>query len=158
MSHSCDGILCFHGYLYIHVYNPSTREFRTLPQGSFNSLCYHMHPNCLVYFYAGYAHPGEHYSANQLVGFGRDLVTKQYKILRLFTPIYSHFQDFNECQVFTLNPDPKASWKSIGLVPYKIAIHQRPVCVNGVIYLFTDETFYESDQVIVMFDLHLEKF
>ncbi|KAF8407483.1 hypothetical protein HHK36_006617 [Tetracentron sinense] len=28
---SCNGIVCFYGVIYIHVCNPSTREFRTLP-------------------------------------------------------------------------------------------------------------------------------
>lgn len=92
---------------------------------------------------------------NKLVGIGRDIVTKEYKILRLFGP---KFEEFEEGEIFTLNSDPRASWKSIGLVPYKFARSHRPVHVSGAIYWLTDETYHKSEVVIVMFDLHTEKF
>ncbi|XP_022743771.1 F-box protein At3g07870-like [Durio zibethinus] len=123
---------------------PSTGELRTLPLGNTHSLYYPMYK-------------GQHCSANKLVGFSRDLVTKEYKILRIFSAICYDSLDFDECEIFNLSSDPSASWKWIGLGPYKLAIWQRPVYVNGAIYLFTDENYHESE-VIAMFDLHNEKF
>ncbi|KAK8508731.1 hypothetical protein V6N13_090706 [Hibiscus sabdariffa] len=140
MLNSCDGILCFHGRFNIWLHNPATNEYRFLPSGPWCSC----HP-----------HLG--------LGFGRDLVTKRYKIVRLCNPCQSgtgqDHQHHGNCVVFTLDPNPNAFWKTIGEVPYKIDASSPSVYVNGAIYWFTDK-FYHLNQteVIIMFDLHNEMF
>ncbi|KAK8508722.1 hypothetical protein V6N13_090697 [Hibiscus sabdariffa] len=142
MLNSCDGILCFHGRFNIWLHNPATKEYRFLPSGPWTW--------CSCRPHLGW-------------GFGRDLVTKRYKIVRLCNPCPSEtgqdHQHHGHCVVFTLDSNPNACWKTIGEVPYKIDVFSQSVYVNGAIYWFTNE-FYHLNQaeVIVMFDLHDEKF
>ncbi|KAK8478905.1 hypothetical protein V6N11_082276 [Hibiscus sabdariffa] len=141
MLNSCDGILCFQGRFNIWVHNPATKEYRLLPSGPWCSC----HP-----------HLG--------LGFGRELVTKRYKIVRLCNPCPSEtgqdHQHHGHCVVFTLDPNPNACWKTIGEVPYKIdVVFSRSLYFNGAIYWLTDEIYHLNQaEVIVMFDLHNEKF
>ncbi|OMO96310.1 hypothetical protein COLO4_15365 [Corchorus olitorius] len=59
-----------------------------------------------------------------------------------------------ECEIFTLDPNPNASWKVLGVVPYKIDTTATHVYVNGSMYWFQGN----ENEVIVMFDLRMEKF
>ncbi|KAK8602884.1 hypothetical protein V6N13_085086 [Hibiscus sabdariffa] len=136
MVNSCDGILCFNGRGDICVYNPATKEYRCLPTGLY----------CR--------------KDRRRLGFGRDLVTDRYKIVKLFNPSLSTAEeDVDSCAVFTLDPNPKACWKTIGVVPYRISAYSHSTYVNGAIYWFTDEIRHlNKSEVIIMFDLHTEKF
>ncbi|KAK8576228.1 hypothetical protein V6N13_090704 [Hibiscus sabdariffa] len=82
--------------------------------------------------------------------------TKEYRLL----PSRQDHQHHGHCVVFTLDPNPNASWKTIGEVPYKIdVVFSQSVYVNGAIYWFTDEIYHLNQaEVILMFDLHSEKF
>ncbi|KAK8508729.1 hypothetical protein V6N12_034835 [Hibiscus sabdariffa] len=94
----------------------------------------------------------------------KSLVRFKYKIVRLCNPYQSEtgqdHQHHGHCVVFTLDPNPNASWKTIGEVPYKIdVVFSQSVYVNGAIYWFTDEIYHLNQaEVILMFDLHSEKF
>ncbi|OMO96323.1 hypothetical protein COLO4_15337 [Corchorus olitorius] len=161
MSHSCDGIICFYGQFNIHLINYSTLEIRTLPPGTLSNTphyCYHTFPD--PYFPGGYIHVGEWRSPRHQLGIGRDEVTKQYKIVKVFDPVVDYYWHANSnCEIFTLDRNPNASWKNIGIVPYKISFTANPVHVNGAIYWFTDEIYHgNKSEVIVMFDLHRENF
>ena len=93
------------------------------------------------------------------MGFGRDLVTKQYKIIKVFNPELNEYFLPELCEIFTLDSNPWASWKIIGLVPYKIDLSATPVHINGAIYWFTDVIYHPfPSTIIVMFDIHKEKF
>ncbi|KAK8576226.1 hypothetical protein V6N13_090702 [Hibiscus sabdariffa] len=78
--------------------------------------------------------------------------------------IWVHNPATKECRllpsVFTLDPNPNACWKTMGEVPYKIdVVFSQSAYVNGAIYWFTDEFYHlNQDEVILMFDLHNDKF
>ncbi|KAK8576176.1 hypothetical protein V6N13_090653 [Hibiscus sabdariffa] len=136
MLNSCDGILCFYGLsLTVFVLNPSTKEYRFLPNMGW------------------YCH------SLPRLGFGRDAVTKRYKIVRVLNPCPSHGRPRGCCLVITLDPNPDACWRSIGEIPYVVDSSSPSVHVDGAIYWLTDEIFHlNKSEVIVMFDLHVEKF
>ncbi|OMO55378.1 hypothetical protein CCACVL1_27286 [Corchorus capsularis] len=149
ISSSFDGIFCFSGFLNIIVYNLSTTEFRILPRSETLKL---------GNLTKRPTKKGRLYNPNQQLGIGRDLVTKQYKIVKVFNPVDDRRQA-RECEIFTLDPNPNASWKVLGVVPYKIDTTATHVYVNGSMYWFTDKKFHGNEnEVIVMFDLHMEKF
>ncbi|KAK8657281.1 hypothetical protein V6N13_035531 [Hibiscus sabdariffa] len=138
MMNSCDGILCFQGNINICVYNPATKEYRFLPSG----------PWC---------------RSDQRLGFGRDLVTKRHKIVMFSDPFQSKTgQDHlhhDVCLVFNLDPNPNSCWRTVGAVPYKINAYSRSAYSSGAIYWFTHENLHPNkSEVIIMFDLHTEKF
>ncbi|KAK6243268.1 hypothetical protein QUC31_009677 [Theobroma cacao] len=91
-----------------------------------------------------------------LVGFGRDQVTKECKIIRLFTP--KEENHIHECEVFTLSSDAGASWRGLGEVAYFIRAAQLPVYLNGALHWILDVRHANPSEVIVSFDLHIEKF
>ncbi|KAK8983904.1 hypothetical protein V6N11_009686 [Hibiscus sabdariffa] len=111
-------LMRFNGDHGVCVYNHAAWEYRLLPKD--------LRDHCL--------------------GFGRDSITKRYRIVILFN-------DDPAGLVFTLDPNPNACWKTIGAVPYKIKVGSDSVYVNGAIYWFTDHQVK-----IIMFDLHTEKF
>ncbi|KAK8633769.1 hypothetical protein V6N13_014607 [Hibiscus sabdariffa] len=168
MLNSCDGILCFRGAFNIWVYNPATKEYRLLPFGPGMKfiIAHDQHLNCFVtdfIFHIYIAGPWCSSHPHGQLGIGRDLVTKKYKIVRFCNTYPSktgqdhRHHDF--CAVFTLDPNPNACWKTIGEVPYRINPCSRSVYANGAIYWFTDEICHlNKTEVIVMFDLHNEKF
>ncbi|KAK8997390.1 hypothetical protein V6N11_020869 [Hibiscus sabdariffa] len=81
-------------------------------------------------------------------------------IVKLFDPSpRTAEEDVDSCAVFTLDSNPKACWKTIGVVPYKISAYSHSKYVNGAIYWFTDEIRHlNKSEVIIMFDLHSQKF
>ncbi|XVF42182.1 hypothetical protein PTKIN_Ptkin01aG0339400 [Pterospermum kingtungense] len=149
MSNSCDGVLCFFGKLNVFVYNPGTREFRILQfgkEGSSLDTSYSF--DCF----------GQVFSRYHLVGFGRDQVTKECKIIRLFRPKGQQENYVHECEVFTLSSDGGASWRGIGEVGYFIRPSQQPAYVNGTLHWLLDDKHPNPSEVIISFDLHTEKF
>ncbi|MBA0861232.1 hypothetical protein Goshw_025839 [Gossypium schwendimanii] len=101
MLNSCDGILCFLGRFKILVLNPSTREHRILHQSDVDSFSPVTNP-----FQVAINFPQQ----QQQLGFGRDLVTKRLKIVKVFNPypnigplLHHHVY----CEIFTLRPNPK---------------------------------------------------
>ncbi|KAH1083397.1 hypothetical protein J1N35_023158 [Gossypium stocksii] len=153
MLNSCDGILCFLGRFKILVLNPSTREHRILHQSDVDSFSPVTNP-----FQVAINFPQQ----QQQLGFGRDLVTKRLKIVKVFNPYPNigpllHHHDC--CEIFTLRPNPKVFWNYIGKIPYKIDVSSPCVYVNGAIYWFTDDIYHlEKTEVIIMLDLNMEKF
>ncbi|XP_022744233.1 putative F-box protein At2g02030 [Durio zibethinus] len=149
MSNSCDGILCFFGKTNVFVYNPGTREFRILQIGREGSSLVTSYPfDCF----------GQLFSRYHLVGFGRDQVTKERKIIRLFRPKGEFEDQIHECEVFTLSSGAGSSWRGIGKVAYFIRLAQRPVYVNGTLHWILDGRHANPSELIVCFDLHTEKF
>ncbi|XVE89876.1 hypothetical protein DITRI_Ditri20bG0030400 [Diplodiscus trichospermus] len=149
MSNSCDGILCFFGKSNVFVYNPGTREFRFLQigkEGSFLATSYFS--DCF----------GQEFSRYHLVGFGRDHVTKECKIIRLFRPKGGFENHVHECEVFTLCSMGEASWRGIGEVAYFIRPAQQPAYVNGKLHWILDSRHANPSEVIISFDLHTEEF
>ncbi|WRX24273.1 F-box domain - like 10 [Theobroma cacao] len=147
LSNSCDGILCFFGITSVFVYNPGTREFRTvkMQKKGFSPVF-----SSSVDFFVRI------FPKDFLVGFGRDQVTKECKIIRLFTP--KEETDIHECEVFTLSSDAGASWRGLGEVAYFIRAAQLPVYLNGALHWILDIRHANPSEVIVSFDLHTEKF
>ncbi|XP_017976574.1 PREDICTED: putative F-box protein At2g02030 [Theobroma cacao] len=180
LSNSCDGILCFFGITSVFVYNPGTREFRTvkMQKKGFSpriNFCLEFKRQRIVYSSVNevIAKKGMAKETNKraysdiffavrifpkdfLVGFGRDQVTKECKIIRLFTP--KEENDIHECEVFTLSSDAGASWKGLGEVAYFIRAAQLPVYLNGALHWILDIRHANPSEVIVSFDLHTEKF
>ncbi|XVF31143.1 hypothetical protein REPUB_Repub16aG0120100 [Reevesia pubescens] len=149
MSNSCDGILCFFGKTNLFVYNPGTREFRILQIGKEgSSLATAYSSDCF----------GQVFSRHHLVGFGRDQVTKECKIIRLFRPKGEQENHVHECEVFTLSSNARSSWRSIGEVAYFFKPAQRPAYVNGALYWILDNRHANPSEAIISFDLHTEKF
>ncbi|KAK6243269.1 hypothetical protein QUC31_009678 [Theobroma cacao] len=180
LSNSCDGILCFFGITSVFVYNPGTREFRTVKMQKkgfspvFSSsvdffedyLCLELKRQRIVYSSVNEEANKRAYSdiffavrifpKDFLVGFGRDQVTKECKIIRLFTP--KEENHIHECEVFTLSSDAGASWRGLGEVAYFIRAAQLPVYLNGALHWILDVRHANPSEVIVSFDLHTEKF
>ncbi|MBA0561356.1 hypothetical protein Golob_018192 [Gossypium lobatum] len=107
MLNTCDGILCFLGSFKILVLNPSTREHRILHQSDVDSFSPVTNP-----FQVAINFPQQ----QQQLGFGRDLVTKRLKIVKVFNPYPNmgpllHHHDY--CEIFTLRPNPKVFWNYI---------------------------------------------
>ncbi|WRX24800.1 F-box domain - like 10 [Theobroma cacao] len=134
MSHSCDGVLCFYGPETIIVCNPSTREIR--------------------HFSYGFGWKGVPSGRSTTIGLGRDQVTKQFKIVRLFNRAPGNF---DECEAFTLGPDPNVSCRRLGEAPYFVISLQSPIYVNGALHWITCVMRHISE-ASVSFDLHAEKF
>ncbi|KAK6288827.1 hypothetical protein POUND7_000368 [Theobroma cacao] len=180
LSNSCDGILCFFGITSVFVYNPGTREFRTvkMQKKGFSPriiFCLEFKRQRIVYSSVNevIAKKGMAKETNKraysdiffavrifpkdfLVGFGRDQVTKECKIIRLFTP--KEENHIHECEVFTLSSDAGASWRGLGEVAYFIRAAQLPVYLNGALHWILDIRHANPSEVIVSFDLHTEKF
>ncbi|XP_022720055.1 F-box/LRR-repeat/kelch-repeat protein At1g09650-like [Durio zibethinus] len=149
MTNSCDGILCFYGKTNVFVYNPGTREFRILQIGKVeSSLATSYSFDCFGQLFCRY----------HLLGLGRDQVTKECKIIRLFRSKGEHENHNHECEVFTLNSDVGASWRGIGEVAYFIRPAQQPAYVNGALHWILDDRHANPSEVIISFDLHTEKF
>ncbi|KAF8396700.1 hypothetical protein HHK36_018327 [Tetracentron sinense] len=140
---SCNGIVCFYGVIYIHVCNPSTREFRTLPPAT---------PRIRLF---------QDRSINYLeqVGLGQDQVTKEYKVVRLFKrEEYNGSRNlFMEGEVFTLGKERPGLWRGIGATPFQSAVVP-PCFANGALHWLTHENFPTEKSKVISFDLHDEKF
>ncbi|XP_021283012.1 putative F-box protein At2g02030 [Herrania umbratica] len=147
MSNSCDGIICFFGMINVFVYNPGTREFRTvkMQKKGFSPV----YSGSIDFF-------DRIFPKDFFVGFGRDQVTNECKIIRLFTP--KEENPIHECEVFTLSSDAGASWRGLGEVAYFIRAAQLPVYLNGALHWILDVRHANPSEVIVSFDLHAEKF
>ncbi|XVF57237.1 hypothetical protein PTKIN_Ptkin06aG0188500 [Pterospermum kingtungense] len=149
-SNSCDGVLCFFGKNSVFVYNPATREARCLQFGKEGSSLDSCYPTDIF---------GQKLCGDHIVGFGRDQVTKECKIVRLFRPKGEQENDnIHECEVFTLSSNAGTSWRGIGEIPYFIRANQQPAYVNGALYWILDERHANPSEVIISFDLHTEKF
>ncbi|MBA0687249.1 hypothetical protein Goari_014800, partial [Gossypium aridum] len=100
MLNSCDGILCFLGRFKILVLNPSTREHRILHQSDVDSFSPVTNP-----FQVAINFPQQ----QQQLGFGRDLVTKRLKIVKVFNPYPNigpllHHHDYCEISPYVQTP------------------------------------------------------
>ncbi|XVE89873.1 hypothetical protein DITRI_Ditri20bG0030100 [Diplodiscus trichospermus] len=101
---------------------------------------------------------GQEFSRYHLGGFGRDQVTKECKIIRLFRPKGGFENHVHECEVFTLCSKGEASWRGIGEVAYFIRPAQQPAYVNGKLHWILDGRHANPSEVIISFDLHTEEF
>ncbi|KAK1377216.1 F-box protein CPR30 [Heracleum sosnowskyi] len=141
VSCSCNGLLClYNGKL---LYNPSTREEKTLP------------------------YPGISCDADDHYGFGYDCVNDDYKVVR----IVESDDEYSMHSVFVVYSLKSNSWGRIKDFPYFIGTKgSLNVCVNGALHwsvtlkseiedfvrLDLPEFIYESK--IVSFNLATEKF
>ncbi|XP_017976573.1 PREDICTED: putative F-box protein At2g02030 [Theobroma cacao] len=165
VSNSCNGIICLFGITNVFLYNPGTREFRIVKMqkkefspdnSSVDTFGIRIAKETNKRAYNDIFLAVRVFPLYQLVGFGRDQVTKECKIIRLFTP--NEENPIHECEVFTLSSDAGASWKGLGEVAYFIRAAQLPVYLNGALHWILDERHANPSEVIVSFDLHTEKF
>ncbi|VVA98778.1 unnamed protein product [Arabis nemorensis] len=111
---TCDGLLCFPEPNWVTVLNPSTRQLRRFRSG----------PDPV-------SSKGTE-SGKCVMGFGRDKVTGNYKVVRMcFDPV-----EEERCHVLDVEC---GEWRKLSPPPYKVNVGRRPlvrkpVCVNGSVY------------------------
>ncbi|KAL4376371.1 hypothetical protein GQ457_02G038630 [Hibiscus cannabinus] len=144
----CNGLLCIYNYGERNktaLWNPSTREFKTLPTSSIQ-----IQP------------PSPGYITVDCVGFGLDSNTGDYKVIHFVKLVtldsdddYPGFE--YAVELYSLKTD---SWKEIpiaGDFPHSYICNS---CVNGIFYCYaiTDGSPHEHKPRIFSFDMSAEKF
>ncbi|CAL4941615.1 unnamed protein product [Urochloa decumbens] len=129
----CDGLVVVSAAhsSQIFVCNPATKELVILPAGS---------PDNSI--------------GIQKIGFGVDLSTGKYKVVRCFWRFCNEdMSDYSiGCEIFTLG---SRAWKQVADPPYLIQ-NMMPLCLPGAIYWSAAITL--TTQVMLRFDLHKEEF
>ncbi|XP_038981828.1 F-box protein CPR1-like [Phoenix dactylifera] len=130
-----NGLIMLFSERFIHICNPSTKEFLTLPKGSLS--------------------PPHSDHIHRYVGFGFDSSTNKYKVVRTFLRgVDNDTQDYGlGCEVCTLGD---GSWRAID-GPSSPVVSHCPVTVGEVIYW----PAYEEEHgraAILLFSLRDERF
>ncbi|XP_043714786.1 F-box protein At3g07870-like [Telopea speciosissima] len=158
-------LVCIYDDANVHICNPSTHEFITLPKPP---------PAC---------YPS--------VGFGYVQSTGQYKVVRLSVPDYGLVDEDDEilsddeaalfrtkCQVFTLGVERRGSsscsccscvWRDVEDSPYDVRFVTRPAFVKGAIHWLVDyhpmidaQVYHghmiDPNYTIIAFDVECEEF
>ncbi|EHA8587930.1 putative F-box/LRR-repeat protein [Cocos nucifera] len=129
----CEGVVC-HSVdekQTMTVCNPTTHEVVCIPVAT---------PHHWKIFYA------------PLLGLGVDSVTKEHKLVRLFTSEGPDFGPRFECKIYTLG---STDWRPLGEIPYLLKCLS-PALVNGALHWIT--LAINGWNIIVAFDLHEERF
>ncbi|CAH2076846.1 unnamed protein product [Thlaspi arvense] len=99
---------------------------------------------------------------NQLLGFGRDRESGDYKLVRLLVNMgWETWTVCTQCELFSLKT---REWRYVGQVPVPCFACQPSASVNGSIYWFTayvwetEASEYSTEAKIVAFDLHTQSF
>ncbi|XP_013638823.1 PREDICTED: F-box/LRR-repeat protein At2g43260-like isoform X1 [Brassica oleracea var. oleracea] len=113
-SMSCDGLVCIPEPESIIVLNPSTGQLRRFPPG----------PDPLSSRFRNGSE--EFFQGNWVMGFGTDIVTGSYKVVKMCVePIEE------ECDLLSVE---SGEWRKLRLPPYVHHVGRKSVCVNGSIY------------------------
>ncbi|KAL4302158.1 hypothetical protein GQ457_10G000230 [Hibiscus cannabinus] len=153
----CNGILCLHDLDdKAALWNPSTREFKILPQSSIQCP-----PSaCLPYYCIPSISRGFDCS-----GFGYDSQTDDYKVVRFVTIYFGGYDendngyvevDRNEkVELYSLRSD---SWKKISLP--EVSADGAPLFNNYIngFYYWLGSGYYDHENYILSFDMVNEKF
>lgn len=133
---SCNGLLCVYSACLpcdITIWNPSTKEYKQLPEPS-NSSTYNI----------------DYY------GFAYDFKIDDYKVVRIVDYIQDQEDPINsDVEVYTLRTN---AWKSIGSIPYYFPSDKYcGVIVNGGLH-WLGVGIDDGDDLIVAFDISEETF
>lgn len=112
----------------------------------------------MYYFLHAVSYPF-HHSTPDLLGFGRDRMSGDYKLVRLFEQP-GKYMICTECEVLSLKT---MEWRYISHVPTPCFHGQVSASVNGSIYWFTaylwlTDAEYSTTAKIIAFDLHTHRF
>ncbi|KAG4180086.1 hypothetical protein ERO13_A10G143700v2 [Gossypium hirsutum] len=142
VSGPCNGLLCLHDADKVALWNPSTREFKTLPQSTVQRP------------------PLVDSTSFGCVGIGFDSQSGDYKVVRFVTNYFEENEDEglmgdwnHQVELYSLKSD---SWKEIsvpGVQPYGSPLFNN--YVNGFYYW---QAIGDSDYLILSFDMVNEKF
>ncbi|XWS73865.1 hypothetical protein CRYUN_Cryun02cG0165900 [Craigia yunnanensis] len=142
VSGPCNGLLCLHDAGKAALWNPSTREFKILPQSSVQRP------------------PSVDSTSFGCLGFGFDSKTDDYKVVRFVTYYFDENEeegflaDWNhQVELYSLKSD---SWKEISVPeaqPYGSPLFNN--YINGFYYW---QATGDSDYLILSFDMANEKF
>ncbi|XP_019096859.1 PREDICTED: F-box/kelch-repeat protein At2g43270-like [Camelina sativa] len=138
-SLTCDGLVCIPVSGWVNIINPTTGEFLRFPSGP--------DPDYPVTHRYQYEVGKWHYTFPALwaMGFGRDKVSKSFKVVRMF------FDPYHYCEVLDVNI---GQWRrTLCTPPYLIDARRKTACVNGSIYWLNC-----SPVKLLAFDLHTQKF
>ncbi|KAE8718311.1 Detected protein of unknown function [Hibiscus syriacus] len=138
----CNGVLCLHDAGKAALWNPSTREFKILPQSTVQRP------------------PAVDSTSFGCLGFGYDSQTDDYKVVRFVTNYFEENLDeglmadwIEQVELYSLNSD---SWKEIP-VP-GVHAYGSPLFNNYVNGFYYWQAVGDSDHLIVSFDMANEKF
>ncbi|CAA7050638.1 unnamed protein product [Microthlaspi erraticum] len=171
-SLSCDGVICCPGpgnkFLFI---NPATLQNILVkePPLSHRPKTFESHGNMPYTFYVKYYLESSRddyeirYPKFHLLGFGRDRVSGDYKLVRLLPWTSWDYNICSECEVFSLKT---WQWTYVSSVPIPCPDGQASASVNGSIYWFTvylwvpysEYSDYSETAKIIAFDLHTHRF
>ncbi|GMI70328.1 hypothetical protein like AT3G06240 [Hibiscus trionum] len=138
----CNGILCLHDHDKAALWNPSTREFKILPQSSVQRP------------------PLVDSTSFGCFGFGFDPRTDDYKVVRFVTNYFEENEDeglmafwSHQVELYSLRND---SWKEIS-VP-EVHAYGSPLFNNYINGFYYWQAIRDSDYLILAFDMVDEKF
>ncbi|CAA7050641.1 unnamed protein product [Microthlaspi erraticum] len=169
-SFSCDGVICCPGpgnkFLFI---NPATLQNIQVGEGrplshrprTFEALGPLPYTFYVKYYLESSRDDYENrYPKFHLLGFGRDRVSGDYKLVRLFRCHSWETRICSECEVFSLKT---WRWTYVSSVPIPCPDGQASASVNGSIYWFTvylwvPRSEYSATAKIIAFDLHTHRF
>ncbi|XP_013623679.1 PREDICTED: F-box/kelch-repeat protein At2g43445-like [Brassica oleracea var. oleracea] len=141
-SLSCDGLVCMPVPGWINVLNPSTGEFLRFPSGR--------DPKMTDVLVDGSRRGFEVFPGYWRVGFGRDIVNGNYKVVRMcFQRNYSY------CEILDINI---GVWRKLKRKPlFYVGERLKSAFVNGSIYWLEVDCYYHTQKILAL-DLHTEKF
>ncbi|CAH2034808.1 unnamed protein product [Thlaspi arvense] len=137
VSRSCDGLMCIYNFQRsILMVNPSTRWMREVPPASLQERTFQRYDR--------------KYEPN-LLGFGKDICTKTYKLVWLCNSL--QIDPPTTCEVFDFNID---TWRHVESSPYRILVDHNPTYVDGSLNWFISKSSTEIN--VISFDCHTEIF
>ncbi|GMI65279.1 CONSTITUTIVE EXPRESSER OF PR GENES 1, CONSTITUTIVE EXPRESSER OF PR GENES 30 [Hibiscus trionum] len=134
----CNGIFCVESEDNLALWNPSTRQFKILPQSSVQRP------------------PAADYTEFESVGFGYDSQTYDYKVVRFVSNNYKNDNETKQVDLYSLNGN---SWKEIS-VPEVSALGNSwyDNHVNGIYYWAASGANDVGYSCILSFDMVNERF
>ncbi|CAF1700880.1 BnaC03g22640D [Brassica napus] len=141
-SLSCDGLVCMPVPGWINVLNPSTGEFLRFPSGR--------DPKMTDVLVDGSRRGFEVFPGYWRMGFGRDIVNGNYKVVRMcFQRNYSY------CEILEINI---GVWRKLKRKPlFYVGERLKSAFVNGSIYWLVVDSYYQTQKILAL-DLHTEEF
>ncbi|XP_010517389.1 PREDICTED: F-box/LRR-repeat protein At2g43260-like isoform X2 [Camelina sativa] len=138
-SLTCDGLVCIPVPGWVNVLNLSTGESVGFPSGPDPVTNYYDYQLSSGYWW-------NMFPAFWAMGFGRDIVDRSYKVVRMFFDP-NHFAEVLDVSI--------GEWRRLlNPPPYKVDARRKSACVNGSIYwLELHDKF-----CVLALDLHTEEF
>ncbi|ESQ33635.1 hypothetical protein EUTSA_v10009680mg [Eutrema salsugineum] len=138
VSRSCDGLVCIYDFRRsILMVNPSTKWMREVPRANLQALLCQRYGDNELY----------------LLGFGKDIRTKTYKLVWLYNSFELDLEGATTCEVFDFNIN---TWRHVESSPYRILGDQNPIYVDGLLNWFIFKS--NTEIKIISFDCHTEIF